>query len=81
MKSVVICCSQRFKAEMQEWREALEHQHDISILLIPDFGKDRLRLQEIQQSMEGAYKLVLANIANRELPQLLSRIIIYSQTL
>lgn len=51
------------------------------IHIIPDFGKDRLRLQEIQQSLEDAYKISLAHIANRELPQLLSGIIIDAKSL
>lgn len=51
------------------------------IHIIPDFGKDRLHLQELQQSLEEGYRIALAHVANKELPQLLSDIIIDAKSL
>ncbi|EKD71314.1 MAG: hypothetical protein ACD_46C00218G0002 [uncultured bacterium] len=51
------------------------------IHLIPNFGNDRLYLQEIHHALDGASKIMLNCIANKELPQLLSDTIISTKGL
>lgn len=51
------------------------------IHLIPHFGPDRLRLNEIQHSLTDAARTLRACVANKELPQLLSEIIISGKSL
>jgi len=61
-------------AKRQSYIKSLIH-------LIPNFGPDRLRLHEIQHSLEDASRTVRSCIANKELPQLLSDIIISGKSL
>ena len=51
------------------------------IHMLPDFGADRLHLHEIQHSLDDARNIVLTSIANKELPQLLSGMIIDAKSL
>lgn len=51
------------------------------IHFIPNFGPDRLRLHEIQKSLETPIKIIFSCIANKELPQFLSESIISGKSL
>lgn len=73
MKSVVICCSQRFKEEMQEWREALEREHDISVVLVPDFrwhSKKRIRSPEHRRLKSRAYRRAVPGLVRGHLDKI-----------
>lgn len=51
------------------------------VLLIPDFGKDRSHLHEVQQSFEQAYRIIHTCVANQELPELLKNVVVDAKNL
>lgn len=58
MKSIAICCSQRFKNEMMLWKKALERA-GVPIVMIPDFrwhSKKRIKSPEHERLKSPAYR-------------------------
>lgn len=61
-------------AKRQSYIKSLIH-------LTPNFGPDRSRLHEVQGILDKAAQILRANVANKELPQLLSDLIISGKSL
>ena len=69
MKSVVICCSQRFKNEANNWKKKLERL-GIPIVMIPDFrwrSERKLKYTEKQRLRSVSYRRSLPGLVRGHL--------------